>query len=228
MCIETAPSIEGPKYMLAVALVDYYNGFGPLTNTTSTSANLLAGSQEEAKVEVARVEESVRVVSEMANGVYMDALALQEQYPRLQPDGNAILVTAVTEAVNYAIGKVTELKEQVDILQGKLKIAIDMGTAALSDKNSYTIRNIPGEVLSLPMPTEDLAFKQGLIRVFKESHPKAEAQMKEDLRSKVDPKPIIKDLMLHVEANTNLEYINQLAATLVRPNLNLNLDQYRC
>lgn len=228
MCIETAPSVEEPKYLLATTLVDYYHSFGIMTNTVSTSANLLSDDIELAKANIARAEESIRNISETANGVYIDILDLEARYPSLEAPGNAILVSAVTEAVNYVVGKIGELREQVKILQEKLKIAIDMGTAALSDKNSYTIRNVPQQVLTTPMPTELLAFKQGLVRVFKETHPIAEAQMKEDVRSKVDPKPIINALMDHVQANVNLDYINVLSDTLVRPNLNLSLDNYKC
>lgn len=228
MCIETAPSVEVPKYLLATTLVDYYHSFGIMTNTVSTSANLLSDDIELAKANIARAEESIRNISETANGVYIDILDLEARYPSLEAPGNAILVSAVTEAVNYVVGKIGELREQVKILQEKLKIAIDMGTAALSDKNSYTIRNVPQQVLTTPMPTELLAFKQGLVRVFKETHPIAEAQMKEDVRSKVDPKPIINALMDHVQANVNLDYINVLSDTLVRPNLNLSLDNYKC
>jgi hypothetical protein len=228
MCIETAPSVEVPKYLLATTLVDYYHSFGIMTNTVSTSANLLSDDIELAKANIARAEESIRNISETANGVYIDILDLEARYPSLEEPGNAILVSAVTEAVNYVVGKIGELREQVKILQEKLKIAIDMGTAALSDKNSYTIRNVPQQVLTTPMPTELLAFKQGLVRVFKETHPIAEAQMKEDVRSKVDPKPIINALMDHVQANVNLDYINVLSDTLVRPNLNLSLDNYKC
>ena len=218
MCQPTAPAVQIPKDLLASTVNLFFQDLGPTNNTVVTSAGLLSNTQEEAKAKVDQAEESIRNITQISSDTYKNINKLIAAYPSLNEPGFTQLVSACTAAANYCIGKIGELNAEVELLRSKLKEAIEMGTTALSDDLSYVVRNAPDEITSLDL----------LVSVFKEAHPIAEAQMKEDLRTKVDPKPFIKALMEAVEANVNLENINAISDTMVPPNLNLDLSQWKC